>query len=79
MDKMGHFARAPEQWTGIDDMSVAETVARDFRGLVAMFNCHLESGFGAAGEELAILKAKAAAERGLQLSRRLLELTRNST
>ena len=78
MDKSGHVARASKEWMPFDTTLVAETVAKDFYGLVAMFDRHLENGSGAEKEALAVLKAKAAAERGLKLSQRLLELTRKS-
>jgi hypothetical protein len=79
MDKFGHVARASDDWSSFDSSSVAETVAKDFSGLVAMFDRHLKTSASRDSEALAVLKARAAAERGLELSQRLLELTRNSS
>lgn len=63
----------PQGWADQDLISVARAVERDFTGLIQMLDCQLYVG---SDEEICtIVKAKAAAERGLQLSRRLSDLT----
>ena len=61
-----------------DAPSVAETVQDGFRGLIAILAGHLQSASDGDDEaRLAIAKAKDAAERGLLLSRQLIEQLRN--
>ena len=62
-----------------DASSVAESVQDGFNGLIAILAGHLQSACdGDAEARLAITKAKVAAERGLKLSRQLIEQLRNS-
>lgn len=56
-----------------DLCSLVRAVERDFAGLVWMLDCQL---YVRSGEEIcAIARARAAAEKGLQLSHRLSQLT----
>ena len=61
-----------------DAPSVAETVQDGFSGLITILTGHLQRASDGDDEaRLAIAKAKDAAERGLLLSRQLIEQLRN--
>jgi len=75
MDKHEGVASARAEWVEDNAASVAESVEKDFSGLIEIFGSQLA---GSADVEdrarSALSEAKAAAERGLKLSRQLIEL-----
>ena len=75
MNSNSDLAGTSEEWVSGDTASVAEAVHDDFKGLIAIFDRQLSNGFD--GEaKAAIVQARAAAERGLGLSERLIRLLR---
>jgi hypothetical protein len=74
MDKLSRQSSRMKNRPDIDVLGAAEAVQRDFSDLVAMFDRQLDSL--RANDSRArshVGRAKAAAERGLQLSRELLD------
>jgi hypothetical protein len=80
MGKYKSLASAPVESEPRGAVSVAQSVQQDFSGLVAIFDRHLANAPQLNGDaRSAILEAKAAAERGLQLSHRLVYLLKDPT
>jgi hypothetical protein len=74
MDRPSRHSSRVKERPEVDPMGAAEAVQRDFEDLVAMFDRQLDNLKGKdSGARLHVAKAKAAAERGLQLSRALLD------
>jgi len=66
----------PERY---DPVSVAASLRDDFNGLIAIFDRHLSRPLDVDGEvRLALSEAKCAAQRGHDLSKRLMGLLRQS-
>ena len=76
MDELRHLAGTAEQWISGDSVAVAESVHKDFSGLIAIFDRQLNNGLDQEAR-VAIAQARAAAARGLELSERLIELLRD--
>src|SRR4051812_43863253 len=77
MNKHEGVASARAEWVGDNAASVAESVEKDFSGLIEIFGSQLASSADVEdAAKSAISEAKAAAERGLKLSRQLIELLR---
>ena len=73
--KYKHLASPSGEWVQEDATSVAQAVEQDFSALIAVFNGHLDSGIDLGAEaKSALSEARGAAERGLKLSRRLIDL-----
>jgi len=61
----------------LDAASVAQSLRTDFIGLIAIFDRQLSNGIAADGDARSrIFDARVAAERGLDLTRELVELLR---
>ena len=79
MDKFKKLVGASDEWIQCDVASVAQSVQADFSGLVAIFDRQLESPIEIDGEaRTAIAQAKSAAQRGLELSARLISMLQAS-
>jgi hypothetical protein len=81
MDKYKYkdIASPSGEWVQENASSVAQAVEQDFSALIAIFNGHLDSGIDLGVEaKSALSEARGAAERGLKLSRRLIDLLRES-
>ncbi len=77
MDRRGRdYANELDQ---SDAASIAQSLQEDFVGLIAIFDRQLTSGYLPTGKKRSkITEARAAAERGVRLSERLVQLLRNS-
>ena len=76
MDKYSNVATAAKSEQH-DVASVAASLRDDFDRLIAIFDRHLSKGLDVGGEAtLALSEAKCAAQRGLDLSHRLIGLLR---
>lgn len=77
MDKYRRPSESSGDWLPDDASLTAELLRNDFSGLIEIFNRHFEAlspDDGQARKHVA--QARAAAERGLNLSRELIELTK---
>jgi hypothetical protein len=80
MDKYRNPMAASGDLQNADTPLIAESLQGDFRGLLEIFDRHLESLSPDDNEARnRITQAKAAAERGLKLSRELLEVMKASS
>jgi len=81
MDKVKYkqLAAVSDEWVQDGASSVARAVEQDFSALIAIFDRHLKSRFEIGAEvKSALSEAKAAAQRGLTLSHRLVDLLRDT-
>lgn len=79
MDKYRSLADATEECVSTETVAAARSVHQDFSALIEVFDRQLGSSFGVDDQaRTAILRARAAAERGLQLSKQLVGLLGNS-
>jgi hypothetical protein len=81
MDKCKYkdLASASGEWVQEDPSAIAQAVEQDFSALIAIFNDHLDGDKGLGVDtKSALSDARAAAERGLKLSHRLIDLLRES-
>jgi len=77
MNRLNDLAGASEERLSPDAAAVAESVEEDFSSLIAIFDRQLSNGLDEEARSAAF-QARAAAERGLELSRRLISVLRNS-
>lgn len=75
MDKDTRVAEASEKRIDSNKTNLAQLVRDDFRGLIAIFDHQLANAAGGDPETLdTIREARAAAERGVDLTEKLLKL-----